>query len=200
MESWRRVDNVQHGESMVFVETAEETGGERLVVEVEVAPGGGPALHSHAQQETFELLSGTVEIRHGESRRLLESGAPVTVPPGDLHCFTNVGDDAATIRVTVVPPMDFERTMRVLTGLARDGRLGKMGERPPEPALMAAICKVADFYMPPMPRPLWTLMNTVLAPFGRRALREAVALYDRPRPSPGERVGQLTGRGAVTEG
>lgn len=191
METWRRVENSQNGESMTFLETAEETGGHRVVLLVDVAPGGGPALHSHRQQETFELVSGQIEVTHGTARRLLEPGEQATVPGGEMHCFTNPGTEKSQVKVTVIPPEHFERTMRVLAGLGRDGRLGKMGERPPEPALMAAICRTADFYMPPMPRPVWNLMNALLAPFGQKAYRAAIQQYDRPRPSAGERVGEL---------
>ena len=191
MDTWRRLDNVGSGESMTFIETAEETGDRRLVMVVEVQPGAGPVLHSHAQEEVFELVSGEIEIRHGRMRRLLEQGESLRVPGGDLHCFSKTGTEVGEVKVTVVPPIHFERTMRVLTGLARDGRLGAMGERPPEPALIAALCRTADFYMPPTPRLVWNLMNAVLAPFGQRAYREAIEKYDRPRPSPGERVGEL---------
>ena len=191
METWRRVENVNQGESMTFVETAEETGGHRVVLIVDVVPGGGPQLHSHSQEETFELVSGHIEITHGKACRLLEPGEQAVVPGGEMHRFTNPGTEPSQVKVTVIPPEHFERTMRVLSGLARDGRLGKMGDRPPEPALMAALCRTADFYMPPMPRPVWNLMNALLAPFGQKAYREAIRTYDRPRPSPGERVGEL---------
>ena len=192
-ETWRRLDNVSNGESMVFVETAEETGDQRLVLVVDVEPGSGPALHSHHQQETFELVSGSIQLRHERTQRLLEPGQAATVPGGDLHCFTNVGEGPAQVKVTVVPSMHFERNMRVLVGLTQEGRLGKMGQRPPEPALMAAICRVSGFYMPAMPKPVWNIMTALLAPFRQRALREAIERHDRPRPAPGERVGQLAG-------
>lgn len=191
MEEWRRLENAASGETITFLETAEETGDRRLVMLVDVAPGAGPLLHSHRQEETFELVSGEVEVTHGRTARTLGTGEAVVVPGGDLHRFVNVGDGPATVRVTVAPPLHFERTMRVLWGLARDGRLGEMGERPPEPALMMALCRTSDFYMPPVPRPVWNAMRAVLAPFGRRAYDEAVRTYDRERPAPGERVGRL---------
>ena len=188
MESWRRVTNESSGEVLTFIETAEETRGASVVALIEVQPGGGPLLHSHSQAETFELVSGTIEIRHKDTPRLLQPGEAAFVPSGELHTFTNPGAEISTVKVTVVPPEHFERSMRILAGLARDGRLGPEGKRPREPALMAALARPTDFYMPPMPRPVWRAMNALLAPFGRRAYEEAVRTYDRPRPSPGERV------------
>lgn len=94
-------------------------------------------------------------------------------------------------RETFEPANDFERVMRALAGLARDGRLGEPGGRPAEPALMASLARRSGYYEPPMPRLLWNLLNGALAPFGRRAADEALARYDREHPSPGERVGEL---------
>ncbi|WP_203337784.1 cupin domain-containing protein [Nocardioides limicola] len=186
-EDWRRVENPAQGEALMFVETSAESGGSRVVVEVEVQPGGGPAPHAHRPEETFELVSGAVELLLDGSRRPLEPGVPVVVAPGRLHTFTNPGDELAKVKVTVVPPMDFERIMRALAGLQRDGRLPPPGGRPSEPALMASLAVRNDYYQPPLPRPLWRLLMGAMAPFGRRACEEALKHYDREHPAPGER-------------
>lgn len=188
---WRRVENPASGEVFTFVETSEETGGARVVTLIEVQPGGGPPPHAHPPEEVFELVRGTVEVVRDGRRIRLETGQPITVAPGSVHTFTNPGDGPATVKVTVVPPNDFERTMRVLAGLARDGRLSGPAGRPAEPALMASLARRSGYYAPPMPRLVWYLLNGVLAPFGRRAADEALTHYDRPHPAPGERVGDL---------
>lgn len=188
---WRRVENPASGEAFTFVETAEETGGARVVTLIEVQPGGGPRRHAHPPEEIFELVDGVVDLELDGRKQKLEPGEPVTVPSGYLHTFTNPGTEPARVKVTVVPPNDFERTMRALSGLARDGRLEGPGGRPAEPALMASLAMRSGYYEPPMPRLLWKLLNGALAPFGRRAAAEALTRYDREHPSPGERVGQL---------
>lgn len=189
--SWRRLENPASGETFTFVETSEETGGTRVVALIDVQPGGGPRPHSHPPEETFELVNGVVELLHDGRRSRLEPGEPVTVPPGCVHTFTNPSGAPASVKVTVVPAQDFERVMRALAGLGRAGRLGEPGGRPAEPALMANLAHRSRYYEPPMPRPLWNLLNGALAPFGRRAADEALARYDRQHPSPGERVGEL---------
>lgn len=190
-DGWRRLENPASGEAFTFVETAEETGEARVVTLVDVDPGGGPRPHAHPPEEIFELVDGVIELLHDGRRHRLEVGQPVTVPPGSVHTFTNTSDAPATVKVTVVPPNDFERVMRVLAGLAQEGRLGEAGGRPAEPALMANLARRSGYYEPPMPRLLWNLLNSALAPFGRRAADEALARYDRQHPSPGERVGEL---------
>ena len=121
---WRRLENPASGEAFTFVETSEETGGARVVALVDVQPGGGPRPHAHPPEETFELVNGVVELLHNGRRRRLEPGEPVTVPPGAVHTFTNPSDAPASVKVTIVPAQDFERVMRALAGLARDGRMG----------------------------------------------------------------------------
>jgi len=162
-----------------------------VVTLIDLQPGGGPRPHAHPPEETFELVDGVVELLHEGRRRRLEAAEPITVPPGSVHTFTNPSDAPASVKVTVVPAHDFERVMRALAGLARDGRLGEPGVRPAEPALMANLARRSGYYQPPMPRLLWNLLNSALAPFGRRAADDALARYDRQHPSPGERVGEL---------
>ena len=50
--------NPVSGETITFVETAAETGGDYTVIECAVRPGGGvPMAHVHPNQsETFEVL------------------------------------------------------------------------------------------------------------------------------------------------
>lgn len=187
-EEWRKVVNPVSGETFTFTETADETGGARVVTEIEVQPGGGPPAHAHHPQETFELVDGEVQLLLNGRRRRLEPGEAVVVPPGHVHTFTNSGAGTATVKVTVAPPCDFERIMRALAGLQRDGRIGPPGTRPSEPALMAALANRNGYYQPPMPRLLWRLLMGAMAPFGQRACDEALDAYDRRHPAPGERV------------
>ena len=66
-----------------FLETSEESGGEPTLAELEVAPGGGNALHRHlAFSERFE---GELTV-HVDGRDLaLRPGDAATAPIGSLH-------------------------------------------------------------------------------------------------------------------
>ena len=58
-----------------FLETSEETGGERTLIEVEVAPGGGNAPHYHkTYDEHFEVVEGALEVLVGKEARTLRPG------------------------------------------------------------------------------------------------------------------------------
>lgn len=187
-EDWRRVENPISGETFTFIETSAESGGARVVTLIEVRPGGGSAPHAHPNAETFELVDGVAELSLDGTGRRLAAGEPVQVPGGAVHTFSNPSDEPATLKVTIVPPGDFERSMRAIAGLAREGRWPKPGERPTEPALMASLAVRSRIYMPPLPRPVYWPVMRMLAAIGRKACDEALPSYDREHPSPGERV------------
>lgn len=91
---------------VTFLETAADTGGERLVMERRIEPGNAPPPdHLHRQQEeTFEVLVGRMWVRVRGEARTLAAGESVTVPKGTPHTFKNAGDDALRVRVTSRPP------------------------------------------------------------------------------------------------
>ena len=63
----RRIYNPVQKDAATFLETSEETGGERTLIEIEAAPGGGTAPHYHkTYAEHFEVLRGVLEVRVGE--------------------------------------------------------------------------------------------------------------------------------------
>jgi quercetin dioxygenase-like cupin family protein len=134
----RVIDNPRTGERIVIRQSGRETGGEVLVFDVLLQPGGHvPAGHVHPeQQEHFTVLSGRVRFRTGRNSLELTSGETVTVPRGTSHWFGNPGPDSAYLRVEVRPalrmqelletsghasglldwaliPLDFQRELRV---------------------------------------------------------------------------------------
>ncbi|MES1247772.1 MAG: cupin domain-containing protein [Actinomycetota bacterium] len=135
--------NTVTGETITFVETAAETGGEYTLIEVEVAPGGGvPMAHVHPyQSETFEVISGELTMKCGRDTLVARAGDVVTVAPGRVHRFRNTSASAVRFRCTVAPARDFERFIETMFALAADGKLNKRGM--PNPLRLAAIANGA---------------------------------------------------------
>jgi quercetin dioxygenase-like cupin family protein len=104
------LDNPVSGERFVFTTTAEDTGGELLAFELEVPPGGRvPGGHVHpAQEERFEVTSGTMRFKKGLRWVTAESGDEVIVPAGTSHRFANAGEQPARVRVEVRPALRME--------------------------------------------------------------------------------------------
>jgi quercetin dioxygenase-like cupin family protein len=132
------VDNPVSGERFVFTTTAEDTGGELLVFELEVPPGGRvPGGHVHpAQEERFEVTSGRMRFKKGLRWVTAESGDEVIVPAGTSHRFANAGERTARVRVEVRPALRMEELFETVAALAREGHTFPSGmPRPLELAM-----------------------------------------------------------------
>jgi quercetin dioxygenase-like cupin family protein len=76
------------GRDLIFKVTGAETNGAFDYFIVDVAPGGGPPLHvHHNQEEAIHVLTGRFKVRIGEEIHTLEQGW-IRVPPGwSATCF-----------------------------------------------------------------------------------------------------------------
>jgi len=84
--------------------TAAETGGTMTVFETIVAPGEGPPLHVHANEdEAVYVLEGDLDFRLGPDLRSTRRPAFLFIPRGTPHTFQNVGGDAARFLVIFAP-------------------------------------------------------------------------------------------------
>ena len=132
------IENPVTGERITFHKTSRDTGGEYVLIEAAVAPGGGVASHVHPYQtEEFEILSGSVEFRNGGDKRVASEGDSVTVEPGTIHRFENIGPDEARFTTKVSPALEFESFLETMFALAADGKTNKKGM--PNPVRMAVI-------------------------------------------------------------
>lgn len=128
--SARTIDNPVTGERATFLETSRETGGARTVAELEVAPGGGVPSHRHAaHDERIEVLEGELEVTIDGERRRLCAGEQLVIQRGQPHAWRNPSRDRPSkFRGSMNPGHPgFERFLRVLFGLARDGQVRDSG-------------------------------------------------------------------------
>ena len=93
------------GESIRFVETAADTDGERVVIDVLVEPNGFVAsAHLHPYQtEVFEVVEGELTFKVGGETIAATAGESVTVEPGTAHKFWNASETAARFRCEITP-------------------------------------------------------------------------------------------------
>ncbi|XBH20251.1 cupin domain-containing protein [Jonesiaceae bacterium BS-20] len=117
------------GEQVTFLETAEDTGGQYLLIEVSLPPhSDGPPLHSHLSfTEQFTVISGMLTVRVEKSRKQLSAGQQALLVPGIKHTFTNDHDEPVTFQVQLTPPSQFEQSMRIHYGLMDDDRTNAKG-------------------------------------------------------------------------
>ncbi|HET7696207.1 MAG TPA: cupin domain-containing protein [Vicinamibacterales bacterium] len=113
-----------------IVTTAEESRGRIFAFEATEPPGGGPPLHTHANEdEYFLVLEGEISFYIDGKVTVGRPGQSAFVPRGAAHCFKNRSSRQARVLVLFTPGniegfFDF--------GLPVDGRPpteGKMLER-----------------------------------------------------------------------
>jgi quercetin dioxygenase-like cupin family protein len=60
---------------------------------LEVAVGGSTPFHTHDWEHEVFILSGSGKVRGPNGEQQLSADDAVFVPPGEEHCFTNIGDE-----------------------------------------------------------------------------------------------------------
>lgn len=121
------------GQHVTFLETRADNGGERLRVEVRLAPGGWVPRHAHLRvRERVEILEGVLDVRLGRRTLRLAAGDSLDVPRAKLHRMANRGDGDARLVMEVRPARHMERLMRWMFGGGRAiarvlGRGGEVG-------------------------------------------------------------------------
>jgi quercetin dioxygenase-like cupin family protein len=128
------------GEKALLIESGEESGGERIVVDFAVEKGGfvpgGEHVHDHCT-ERFEVREGSIAFLLDGEERTLAAGEEATVPPGTWHRWWNPGEAEVRSRVRVVPALHFEEAMLTFWGLCADCHTNAEGR--PSPLLGALV-------------------------------------------------------------
>jgi quercetin dioxygenase-like cupin family protein len=97
------VDNPLGGD-VVFKARGEQTEGTLTAFETVVAPGEGPPLHTHANEdESLYVLDGEVRFKLGDEIRAAPAGSFVFIPRGAPHTWQNVGDGPARLLIHFTP-------------------------------------------------------------------------------------------------
>jgi quercetin dioxygenase-like cupin family protein len=84
--------------------TAEQTGDAAFVIEVTVAPGGGPPpLHTHPTSEFFYTLEGTLTYFREDDVITGGPGTSAFIPGGVPHTYRNLTDEPARYIAVLTP-------------------------------------------------------------------------------------------------
>jgi quercetin dioxygenase-like cupin family protein len=155
-----------------FRRTTDEDGGEVLVVEAWVDPGGGVTPHIHpAMDERFEVLSGNPSFLAGRKWQAASPGDVVVVPAGLRHAYRNGVDDVAHFVCEARPPSSLQEFLEDTAALGRAGKITRHGiPKGPTALLLGAVLAehyrdMAVLMFPPMPPPF--LQRLILPPIAR---------------------------------
>jgi quercetin dioxygenase-like cupin family protein len=140
-------ENPVTGERVVVRLGTEESGGEHLVVDLYVAPGGAVAgEHVHQDiEEVFTVARGTVGFRLDGREDVAGPTRRLVVPPGVVHDWWNAGQEEAHVIVELRGEIRrlgrFEMMISTLYGLARDGKTDARGR----PSILQASLLAREF-------------------------------------------------------
>jgi mannose-6-phosphate isomerase-like protein (cupin superfamily) len=181
------------GEKALLVESADDTGGARIVVDFAVEAGGfvpgGEHVHDHCA-EHLEVRSGRITFVLEGEQRTLEAGDDITVAPGTWHHWFNPADHEVHLAVSVEPALHFEDAIAVFWGLCADGHTNAEG-RPSAllGALTATRFRREIRYRQP-PEPVQRLLVPPLAAIARRrGLERTIERYLDLRTHPSAEPG-----------
>jgi quercetin dioxygenase-like cupin family protein len=87
-----------------IVTTPAETGGHHFAFEAIEPPGGGPPLHTHAnEEEFFWVLEGEISFYIDGQVTRVPAGGNAFVRRGQAHCFKNCSDRQARVLILFTP-------------------------------------------------------------------------------------------------
>ena len=92
------------GGILTFKALGEQTGGQLTALETVAAPGEGPPLHLHRDEEEFiYVLEGRFKVKVGEEVIEATPGAFVFIPRGAAHTWQNVDTAPGRFFAAVIP-------------------------------------------------------------------------------------------------
>ena len=180
------LSNPVTGERFVFHATSDDTAGKLLEFDLVVQPDGRvPGGHVHpGQQESFEVLEGTVKFRKGLRTVVATAGDLVVVEPGTYHRFANAGQATAVVRCRVEPALRMEELFETVAALAVEGRTMRSGL--PKPLELALFMREFrdEVAAPVMPGLVQAVMAPLASVASRRGLGERYEWDHRVQPVP----------------
>jgi quercetin dioxygenase-like cupin family protein len=158
------------GARATFLETAEQTGGQLLRVEVMLPPGFSVSEHVHpAQEERHRVVRGTLRARVGGQQRDYVEGETAIGPPGVPHAWSNPSESADLCVVSEHrPALHMEALLEGGFTIARDLQADKKGALKHLLRMAVLLDEArADFYMTQAPMQALLRLFAALAPVGR---------------------------------
>lgn len=115
---------LQSGDSAELLEGAATSGGAHVRTRfVFNAAGLHAPPHRHPRQdETFEVISGTMAYDLDGTKHIAEPGRTVTLPKNVLHQHYSAGPQDTVVIQTITPGLDFDYIVENLFGLGSEGR------------------------------------------------------------------------------
>lgn len=122
-------------------QTAEDTGGAFLEAEQIIAPyDEGPPVHLHPHQEdSYKVLSGTLDVYVDGKLHQLQAGQSLAVPKGTPHTLKNSHAEEVRLINRHTPALNFQGMMETLHRLVTSGKVKSLPPRDLSSAIYTAM-------------------------------------------------------------
>ena len=128
----------------------------------------GPPVHVHPHQdETYEVLSGVLDVFLDGRWRVLGAGETLTVPAGTPHTIRNLHDHEVRLVDVHTPALGFPAFMTALHALVEAGKVRALPPKDPRSMIYLSMLFTADERTMVSVKPPQRLMR-ILAFIGRR--------------------------------
>jgi quercetin dioxygenase-like cupin family protein len=123
------IENSSTGQTIQFIETSSQTGGELLEMESSFrAHSKEPPPHYHPyQKEDFTIVSGELTVRMDGRLWVFRNGDSFHVPINKVHSMWNASTAKTIVNWKVRPAMRTENLLEMVSGLANDGKTNQQG-------------------------------------------------------------------------
>ncbi len=156
------------GDSIEFLETGIDTGGERVTIRV-TQKKSGQTIDNHLhvlQDETFNVISGRLTCYQDGREYHLSAGDKLTLSKNIPHNHYSTSDEPAVYIQTITPAMDTDYFFENYFGLLNDGKI-RNGKLPFFQAMVTLKYLESPSFLADIPRGLQKILATFLAPAGR---------------------------------
>lgn len=120
------------GETFTFLKTAADTGGQLLVFQMRVTPGGGAIaapVHVHPKsEERFYIQTGSITGELCGKPFTARAGERIVIPAGMAHTWRNTSDGPAEFLVEIEPALHMETLFENLCAQSQRGLLSTGGQ------------------------------------------------------------------------
>jgi mannose-6-phosphate isomerase-like protein (cupin superfamily) len=108
---------------------AAATGGEYVEMDCTADPGMETIVHKHPEaDETYQVVSGALDVLFQGEWRTLRAGNTFTVPRGEVHAFRNSGAEAVRFINRHAPALGFQDHLETVHRLVRAGKIRGVGD------------------------------------------------------------------------
>jgi quercetin dioxygenase-like cupin family protein len=103
---------------------AESTGGAYVEMDCTADPGARTPIHIHPEaDESYQVLSGKLDIFYEGTWRSLEVGESFSVPEGEVHAFRNSTDQPTRFVNRHTPALGFQAFLETVHRLVQQGKV-----------------------------------------------------------------------------